>query len=326
MDSENYPCPQIISIIFEGCFRPQLLRIAILLHLFDSLFDEPRSADEIAVMCRCSPRYIQYLCDYLIHLKLLERNKELYNLSSTARNFLVAGQHYYIGGWILANTNPDTWDGIMRALRSGTPSDLTIPWKQAAHLESFRMENVSQSLDIWKRAGFEVGGSSDFQIIDIACGCAIKSLALAQVDPNVHITCIDNADVLEVTLDLAKRLNVESQIKLWPEDILYVDLGKDKYDAALLGNITPYLNPEQVQELFFRVHRSLHKSGFVIINANIEDEISSEFSKLNNFIMATLWGGAAHSLEQYVLWLGKAGFEFIERLETEWMTAKKDST
>ena len=52
-------------------------------------------------------------------------------------------------------------------------------------------------------AGIDPEGDGPLVLLDVASGCGIKSMALAQSRPGVHVACIDRAVVLEVAMDLA---------------------------------------------------------------------------------------------------------------------------
>jgi len=54
-----------------------------------------------------------------------------------------------------------------------------------------------------------------------------QSMALAQVAPNVRVTCLDTADVLVVARDLAERMGVESQVVFKPANLLDADFGEN---------------------------------------------------------------------------------------------------
>ena len=92
-----------------------------------------------------------------------------------------------------------------------------------------------QHLELWRLAGFEPGRTSPLRIVDLACGCAIKSLTLAQADPMVQITCVDRPEALVVARDLVQRLGVSTQAQFLPQDLHTLDLGQAQYDAACSG-------------------------------------------------------------------------------------------
>jgi 16S rRNA G1207 methylase RsmC len=79
---------------------------------------------------------------------------------------------------------------------------------------------------MWQSANLRPNPDSPLHILDLACGCAIKSVSLAQLSPSVHVTCLDTNAVLEVARTLAERMEVLRQVQFWPANLLTVILGK----------------------------------------------------------------------------------------------------
>ncbi len=161
------------------------------------------------------------------------------------------------------------------------------------------------------------------RIVDLACGCAIKSLVLAQADPLIHVNCVDSPEVLGVACDLARRLGILSQVVFMPGDILTIDLAEGQYDAALLGQITHYLTPEQNMALFKQVHKSLVSSGILVIDAPMVVDASDEWGSFGLFFTWATSGCKAHSFAEYSNWLELAGFKAVRQLGMEWLSAHK---
>jgi ubiquinone/menaquinone biosynthesis C-methylase UbiE len=312
----------VYSICYET-FRPQLVRIALLLDLFSPLADGPADAQTVASACGCDPHGVRALLDYLSHLQLLERRGNAYALTPTGATFFVRGARTYAGDWVLMETGPEMWEGILGSLRSGQPSYQAVPWVQDAWLESYRPSRIAESPEMWRAAGIELGQHPGLRVLDVACGCGVKSLVLAQADPSVHVTCVDSTDVLEVTRDLAGRLEVLPQVTFLPGDLQTIDLGADRYDAALLGQITYILAPEQNVDLFRRLCRALLPGGTLVIDVFMTEEEPNELGSQFTVMLRALTGGAAHSFAEYRTWLEETGYGRVEQLSDKWLSAHR---
>jgi ubiquinone/menaquinone biosynthesis C-methylase UbiE len=176
---------------------------------------------------------------------------------------------------------------------------------------------------MWQAAGIETEYQKNLRILDIACGCAIKSLALAQASRNVRVTCLDTADVLVVTRDLAKRMGVESQVVFKPANLLEYNFGEDKFDAALLGQITDYLTIEQNASLFQRIYSAMSPNGVLVIDCPMTTDEPAETTSFLSLILWANSGGAAHSFEMYQASLSDSGFRQIKQLSDRWVAAIK---
>jgi SAM-dependent methyltransferase len=322
---EPSPAPDsdLVYSLYANGWKPQLVRIALLVDVFTPLADGPADAHTVAHACGCDLFGVRTLLNYLSSLRLLEREGSTYALSPTAAAFLVPGRPTYAGDWVLTWTEPEMWDGVLEALRSGRPSCHALSYAQDQWLESYRSWRPAESLRMWRAAGVEPGQRPGLRVLDVACGCAIKSLVLAQADPTVHVTCVDAAEVLEVAHDLAERLQVVSQVTFLPGDLHTIDLGDGRYDAALLGQITDALTPEQNTDLFRRAYKALPVGGTLVIDVFMALEEPTEGSGISTLLAWALHGGAAHSFTDYRRWLEDVGFKRVDQLSDRWLSAIK---
>lgn len=315
--------PDLVYDLFWGIFKPQFIRLALQLDVFTPLVAGSITAEQVAQSCHCDAFGIKSLLDYLCGLQVLECHGNIYALTPTAAAFLVKGRKAYVGDMILHYTDKALFDNIQQSLRSGRPFSLGEISVQDAWLESYLPWRISKSLEMWQAAGIKTEHQESLRVLDIACGCAIKSLALAQASPNVRVTCLDTADVLVVARDLAERMGVESQAIFKPANLLEYNFGENQLDAALLGQITHYLTKAQNGSLFHRIYSALSPNGVLIIDCPMATDKPAETT---SFLTLVLWansGGAAHSFEMYRAWLSDSGFRQIKQLSERWVVAIK---
>lgn len=316
------PNPDLIYELYTDGFKSQLARIAVLLDVFSPLAESPADAQTVSHACRCDPIGIEALLDYLTSINILNFEGGKYSLTPTAKAFLVPKSETYAGDWVLMETDPDLWKGILQSLRSGKPRRRLLPNAQDAWLESYREFRMEESLKIWHAAGIEPEKYSELKVLDMASGCGIKSYVLALASQIVQITCVDSADVLNVAKALAERLKISSQVRFLPGDLHTIDLGSGKYDAVLLGQITYSLTEDENRRLFFRVYKSLISGGTLLIDAIMKTDKPGQFS-IVTLLMRTLSGGAAYSSSNYRKWLLEAGFSKVNELSEHWLSAVK---
>jgi hypothetical protein len=319
--SGSAPNPDLVGDLFWGVFKPQFIRLALQIDLFSPLAAGPATANTVAQACGCHPSGIQAMLDYFCSLHILERHDNQYSLTPTAESFLLHGSKAYAGDMILQYTDKALFDSILESLRSGKPHWLGENFVQDAWLESYSAWRIPKSLEMWQAAGVTPDPDNDFHILDLACGCAIKSMSLAQVAPKVYITCLDSPEVLAVASDLAERLQISSQVTYQPGDLLSAGLGENHYDAALLGQITHYFTEAQNLDLFLRIRAALKESGILIIDCPMAtDEPTEQTSLLTLFLWANS-GGSAHTFKAYQNWLQAVGFAEVRQLSERWLFA-----
>lgn len=320
-DTATGPDPGLVYDLYTGIFAPQVIRLALQLDVFTPLAAGSASAEQVAQSCGCDPLGMKRLLDCLCSVQVLACQGDRYALTPTAATFLVKGRKAYAGDMILRYTGQELFDGVQRSVRSGQPSSLDEDFVQDAWLESYSQWRIANSLEMWQAAGVKAGNGNRLRILDIACGCAIKSLSLAQAAPNVQVTCLDKAAVLVVARDLAQRLGVESQAAFRPADLREADLGQELFDAVLAGQITHYLPAAQNASLFRRVHAALAPNGVFVIDCPMATDEPDEATSLLSLLLWADSGGAAHSFEAYRDWLRESGFRQVRQLSERWLAA-----
>jgi O-methyltransferase involved in polyketide biosynthesis len=177
---------------------------------------------------------------------------------------------------------------------------------------------------MWRVAGIARATGTRLRVIDLACGCAVKSLVLAQDDASVLVTCVDVPRVLEVARDLARRMGVLGQVVFVPRDELGLQptLDPQSHEAALIGQLTYYLTPEQNVVLFQEIARALVPGGTLVVDAIMTgDEPSVWASTVTLLALGTASGGKAYAFDEYQSWLVTAGFRQVRRLGQHWVAA-----
>jgi C-methyltransferase len=321
--SESAPDPDLVGSLFWGVFKPQFIRLALQIDLFSPLADGPATAETVAQACGCHTFGMKALLDYFCSLHILECHDDHYSLTATAETFLIPRRKAYTGDMILHYTSHELWDNVLDTLRSGNPRWLGENFVQDAWLESYSAWRIPKSLEMWQAAGVRPGTRDVFHILDLACGCGIKSMAQAQASPAVRVTCLDAPEVLEVARDLAERLQISSQVILMPADLLTADLDQGRYHAALLGQITHYLTEAQNRVLFQRVYDALAENGILIIDCPMLSDRPSELTSLLTLFLWANSGGTAYSFDTYHRWLITTGFRAVRQLSERWLCAER---
>jgi hypothetical protein len=308
------PDAEFFYSLYDGVFKPQLVRTAILLDVFTPLSEGPLDAQGLSAATGASAEGIGRLADYLVAIGLLGESQRRYSLTPTAQTFLVRTSKAYAGDALLGFTDPDFSERVMGSLQSGQATRLLERFDQDAWVESYRTSRIASSLEMWKAAGITPTGHEELKLLDLACGCGIKSLCLAQEEPSVRVVCVDQPEVLAVTRDLAERMGVDDRVELAPGDLLHLGLGESVYDACLAGQITHYLTEEQNSDLFRRVNAALVKGGRFLIDVPLGGSQTDETAAFLSLVLWANSGGIAYTYEAYRDLLQEAGFSEVRRI------------
>ena len=323
MNRDNFPEGDRIYALFTEAYKPQIIRIALALDVFSPLTSGISNAEGVAQACKCEVVGIRHLLNYLTSLNILIKQDDEYFLSAEAATFLVRGKKAYVGELIMDFVGSVPWESIRESIRSGQPRniDLETHFVQDAWIESYRSMRIASSLEMWSKAGIVPEEFGQLQILDLACGCAIKSMVLVKKSPNVGLTCLDSAMVLEVARDLAERWGIISQVRFRPDNLLTANLGEANYDACLLGQITHYLTPQENKDLFKRIYKALAPKGVLVLDVPMA---TTKLDEGSSFLSLLLWansGGQAYSSEEYCSWLTSSGFVTIHQQSERQLSA-----
>lgn len=317
------PNPGLIYDLYAGVFRPQIVRLALQADVFTPLASGPADAATVARACGCSKEGIAHLLDVLVGVQMLTRQEGRYALTPSAATFLVRGRPAYAGDLILAWSGPEIWRCAAHAVRTGESAPFEEYHEQDAWLESYSDWRIGNSREMWQAAGVAPQPDRPRRLLDIACGCAIKSLALAQLDPALHITGVDTERVLPVARALAARLGLLAQAEFVTADLLTTDFGVACYDFCLLGQITDYLTPAQNRDLFRRVHAALKPDGLLLLDVPMTGAQPSEWTAIVSLLLWVNGGGATHGFEEYRAWLAEADFVQVRQVNERRLVAVK---
>jgi SAM-dependent methyltransferase len=316
------PDSNLIYNLYDGAYKPQLIRAALLLDIFSPLAKGAMDADTIARTCGSDPTGIRLLLDYLTALNLLEKWENLYGLSPSAATFLVKGGKAYAGDLIMNDSTAIT-DTLCSALKNGRTAIYDDHYDQDAWLESYQTSRLEFSRKLWEAVGVWQKVKNGLRLLDIACGCAIKSFVLARESAKVHVACLDREKVLVVARDLAERWNLLPQVTFMPADLNTADLGEAQYDISLMGQVTHHLTEAQNKDVFRRIHAALKPGGFLVLDVPMGTCQPDEHTSFLSLALWAVFGGTAYTFENYYCWLEQAGFRKVKQLSERWLLAIK---
>jgi 2-polyprenyl-3-methyl-5-hydroxy-6-metoxy-1,4-benzoquinol methylase len=156
--------------------------------------------------------------------------------------------------------------------------------------------------------GIESAGPA--RVLDIAASHGIFGITLAQRNPNVEVTAVDWASVLEVAKENAAAQGVSDRIHMKPGDAFEVDFGAD-YDVALVTNFLHHFDHSTCISFLTKVRRALKTGGRVVILEMVPNPDRVTPIVAARFSLTMLGGtpaGDAYTLDELQDQLEKAGF------------------
>jgi 2-polyprenyl-3-methyl-5-hydroxy-6-metoxy-1,4-benzoquinol methylase len=311
--------PPSADVVFDTLFayqRSAALKAALDLDLFSAIDEGANTAAAAAGRCGASERGIRILCDYLTTIELLEKSDGTYRLPPTAAAFLSQRSPMYMGStarFLLLPGVKNNFDDLTAAVRRGgvSPEGNTVStenpiWVEFARAMVPMMVPAAHAIaDILR-----IGEAGPTRVLDIAASHGIFGITLAERNPQVEVTAVDWAPVLNVTQENAAAHGVAGRIHTMPGDAFAVEFGTD-YDVALVTNFLHHFDHPTCISFLAKVRRSLKTGGRVVILEMVPNADRITPAVPARFSLTMLGGtpaGDAYTLEELRDQLEKSGF------------------
>lgn len=323
------PKSEVFDSIVEWIYKVDIFRCGLELRVWEKIAAGEDSADKMASVEGWNPSGTRMLLDAICSLGLLTKQGNRYFLVPESEFYLLPNKPTYKGKLPQTEFN---WEGngkLAESIRTGkrpihysaTTAEMVDLWiadyaRRWAAPESFlqQADSLWQSLNISARDGLRV--------LDVACGPAPESLALARQHPGVSLTLLDWEDILQTACKAATALGVENQVTTKSGDLWSLEYGCDLFDVVWLGNITHFFSPEENIRLFRKAHDALVHGGAIIIDSVARRD--SEFPAWGEiWLYAVSVGGAAYDFHEYKDMLELAGYIEIEDIDKQPIKAIK---
>lgn len=302
-------------------FRTAAVKAAIELGVFDAAGQEGRTLPEIAQATHASERGIRILCRYLVAIGFMKQDGDTYRLTREMSMFLERKSPGYLGGSIEFLLSPyimDAFRDLTTVVRTG---ELTVPeggvvapdhpqWVQFARAMDCMMALPSMLLA-------EVADPRPhrpLRVLDVACGHGRFGIAIAQRNPQAHVTFVDWDNVLGVTRDNVARAGIGSRCGFRAGSAFDVDLGEG-YDVVLLTNFLHHFDEPTCGRMLRRVHAALGDGGraltfeFVFNEDRVSPILASTFSMM---MLGTTPAGEVYTFSDMKRMFEGAGFSHVE--------------
>ena len=313
--------PAVVWDALWAYARTAALEAAVAIGLFDQLIDGSRSAAEIARAVKCSARSVRMLADALVGAELLSKAKDRYELTEASRQFLVSTSPASVAGLVrLGAEFRKPFENLTEVVRTGKP----VPAPEGTGSEIFP-ELVgalfASSFAVSRRAREVLPGrarSRAKRVLDVAAGSAAWSLAWAEADPEVRVTALDYAEVLEVTRRYTDAFGCTARYEFVAGDLRTTRFGTNRFDLVILGQICHAEGPRGAARLIERSARALAPGGTLLVADLMANDDRTGPARHLLFALNMLVGtthGDVFTLAELREWMRAAGLSSVRRLD-----------
>jgi hypothetical protein len=144
-------------------------------------------------------------------------------------------------------------------------------------------------------------------LVDLGCASGAYSIALAQANPQLRITAVDQPAIADVAREFVAEAGLAGQIDVRPANI-FTDSFPD-CDVALLSHVIQGFSGNRAYELLRHVQGWLPAGGELLIHSHLPERARVPFPYQFGLILLAnnTQGGEAHTEELTRQWLTELG-------------------
>ncbi|MGI9225719.1 MAG: methyltransferase [Woeseiaceae bacterium] len=303
-DEEKFVALQAYFDLMNMNGVARIYRAAQELGIFDAIGEESATAADIAGKCDLQEEPLRLLLDGLCSIGTLVCADGRYS-PALVMQFL-AGNY--------RNLSDEYWDYLPQFLQTGVPLAEMDSVEQSADQYEKQVSALAWMMTPAAEAAAQMLGMgqsrTSLQILDVGAGSAIWSLTCAKHDPTTAVTAADWPVIVEIAAGFARQMGLEDRFTAIPGNYHESALGENRYDLAIVANVTHIETPDGNRDLFRRLHQALKTGGEVIVvdvmPVQSEGKISAALYALGLGLRTAQ--GQVHSAEALQQYLGDAGF------------------
>jgi SAM-dependent methyltransferase len=306
--------------------RSQILFTAIDLDIFCHIADGLDTLSTLRDRLALDERGLRLLLNGLVGIGFLQVTPErAYRLPPDAAKFLVRDSAEYIGGMVHhCKRLYENWSLLTDAVSSGQPVGGA---QSLAQLETYFAElvkglYVSNYPTAQKLADVLQAEkpSQGLQVLDVAGGSAVWSIAILEKDATNQATVIDFPSVIHVAEDYVSQHGLNDRYTYWPGDLEDMEFPEAHFDVAVMANICHTLGPISTQRAIQKLMKSLRQGGRLAIVDFVPDNQRAKPGWSLIFgvnMLITTPEGDVFTAAEYETWLRAAGFQQVRFHEIE---------
>jgi len=306
-----------------GIQRGRLLLTGAELDIFTMLTPSPLSAEEVTERLRGNLRAVTILLDVLTAMDFLIKKDGRYQTEQSAARLLSSqepnsllpmikhGAHLWRTWSRLTDIVSDVDNKDKKDIPERGEDDLKA-FIGAMHLGALRFApEVVTSVD---------AGQAKF-LIDVGGGSGSYTLTFLEACPDMKATLFDLPPVIEMARERMEEAGMTDRVNLIPGDF-YKDELPPGHDLALISAIIHQNSPEQNQDLYDKVFRSLDSGGRIVIRDHVMESdrtrpVDGAIFAVNMLVNTS--GGGTWTYDEINQGLTKAGFTRVKQLQSKGM-------
>ncbi|MGO9602566.1 MAG: methyltransferase [Candidatus Binataceae bacterium] len=304
-----------LAAMAGGHAEARAIQVALKLGIFELLAEGPLDASAMAYSLHLDPRATALLANAIAALGLLGVAEGRYDLTDSARRFLLKSSAEYLGGMILFDEAIfQDWARLEDSIRTGGPAR-TPDMFQANAADTERFIRAMDSLTRARGDAAWVAENVDFgdiaTVADLGGGPGTYLAAILRRRPAMRGAIWD----LPATLEVARRVIAEREREVAARiDLVEVDYLKarlpDGAGTIFMSNIIHSEDESANAGLMAKCFEALPQGGMIVIKDHVMNRELTEprAGAVFSLYLLLMTRGRDYSFDEIGGWLTAAGF------------------
>jgi hypothetical protein len=310
----------------DALYASDMLIVALKsLDLFTHIADNPQTLETICQTFSIHRRPADVLTTFLVASGWLVCNEGVFEVSQSAREFLVKGSPWYIGPYFPPTSDRPIARDLLDCLRTDKPANFASrknhdDWHKAMETESFARE-FTEMMDC--RGVFLAQGlakqlklSEHKRLLDVAGGSGVYACSLCAHHHGLNATVLEKAPVDQIARKAISERGFDDRVSVVAGDLF--ELWPTRFDIHLLSNVLHDWNEETVKQILQRSWDSLENGGMMLVHDTFLNENKTGPLHVAEYsiLLMHVTQGRCYSEREITDWASKIGFVFDQRVES----------
>jgi SAM-dependent methyltransferase len=301
-----------IASLCRGFMTSRLMLTAAELDLFSTLTGQWFSVADVAAPRGWNEKALRVVLDALVASGFLEKRAETYSTTEMCSTFLSRNSAESILDQALEGARLwKDWSCLTETVVGTGLTPRTDPVRAALGTLDTLAARLSPGIAALVRP------ETARRFLDVGGGSGAYTIAFLARDRSLRATLFDRPEVLEVSREYLRDVELEEQVTLVPGDLTRDEFPEDQ-GMVLLSAVIHLLSLEQVEDLLRRTYRALVPGGRVVIRDYVmsPDRVKPRAGAIFavNLLVSTANGGT-YTFPEIRLCLAAAGFVDIRILQ-----------
>ncbi|MBL7176059.1 MAG: methyltransferase domain-containing protein [Desulfobacteraceae bacterium] len=315
--------PESLLTLSWGIQRGRLLLTGAELDIFTMLAPSPLSAEEVTERLRGNLRAVTILLNVLTAMDFLIKKGGRYQTEQSAARLLSSQEPNSLLPMVKHGAHLwRTWSRLTDIVSDVDNKDKKdIPERDEDDLKAFIGAMHLGALRFAPEVVAAVDAGQAKFLIDVGGGSGSYTLTFLEACPDMKATLFDLLPVIEMARERVKEAGLTDRVNLVPGDF-YKDELPPGHDLALVSAIIHQNSPEQNQDLYGKVFRSLDSGGRIVIRDHVMESdrtrpVDGAIFAVNMLVNTS--GGGTWTYDEINQGLTKAGFTRVKQLQSKGM-------